>query len=750
MGIFSSSYVTSVNTSVSRAVEDKQLPQTVKGATIEAIFKDGNIPNYIVMSFLEGIAIKTERMYAYAKTDYPTGLPSKSVIYAAASEEKLLSVLSSILGNISVDYTNLGAMNLLHTAWIAVTNTHGHNSTTNELTALTAVKGFKVYLKDLVPIVKDSTVAELNNGSLDSWGANAKSGTTPERIGVSENLRGFTPLLVDPSATEDYVKMVYVWEKVTSTTFNGVTTETKEIKEESLNIVVQVPLTPADHLQVRYLKDGTYNYYTYVIGSGTPTLDAIYSPTPYNGEGSYFPNIYFRRGGASMSKQEGSADYKASVRMGKLLGMDYEAILKGVDENPDASKVEQAFLTMATPAISTKSVQAAYLFDFFNDAYIKAGGRNLSRAAAYAKTSPISIVIQDKYFKCALGFGGIYRETRGGVLGKIGTCKSELGNLKTSVDITRQQGNYLDGATVTETIFVDTPVHYYRKQITESHYQEVQVIDLSMSYDIKNGYATVGTKDDPILLVPIDYAIARKYSLSDRENLYASSLHFVFNAYQEQEVQWYQQGWFSNLLIIIAIVYTVITFDANGGFELIALALAGSEMAVQYLVMMAIEAILYSQVVSAIASAILSVVGVELAFFIAIAAVIYSGYEVYSNGGIKGAPFAEKLLFVSNTLTTGISKKIQLAYNDLRSEYANFEAYAKEKTEELEKLTSLLDQSTLLSPFIIFGEKPGDYFNRTIHTGNIGVMSVAAIGSYVDAALTLPSFADSTEQFLQG
>lgn len=747
MGLFSSEYRTSVSTSVSRAVEDKQLPQTLKGAVIQATLKEGNVTDYITASLIDGLVIKTDRMYYYAKKSYPTGLPSKSAIYAAASEKALIAALRPILGEVSIDYANYGPLNLLHTAWVAVVNTYKHNSSTNELLALSATKGFKVYLKDLIPVVQEATLEELGNGSLDFWGISANSGFTHRRVPTTDNIRGFTPLLVDPAATSDYVKMVYTWEKVTITKTVDKTvtyeTESREIMEESLIIPFPDFVLANEYIQVRYSGgDGLFNYFTYAMRTGRPSLDLIYAPTPYEGVGSYFPNIFFRRGGGSMSTVKDSEDYKASIKMMKYLGMDYEAILKTIDSNPDASKVEQAFMTMATPAKTDKPLQARYLFDFFNDAYTQAGGKLITQSTAYFKLSPVSIVIQDKYSKCALGFSGIHREVKGGVIGKVGFCTTELGGFSRVETVTQPVGN--EGGTQQVEVTVETPVHYYRKQIAERSYYEVQVLDLSMSYFIKNGYSTVGTKEDPILLVPIDYKLVKEYSLLDRETLYASSMHYVFNAYQEQEVQWYQTGVFQTLLTIAAVVWTVYSMGSDGG-QMLSLALAGSSWAAQQLIMMAIEAILTNYLVGVVASLIIKAVGIELAFFIAIAAIVYGGYKIAEAGGVKGAPFAEKLLFAANSLTSGISKQIKLAYNDLRSEYASFEAYAKEKAEELEKANDLLSSSTLLSPFVIFGEKPGDYYNRTVHMGNVGVLSVAAIGSYCDTALALPTFADSTE-----
>ena len=61
----------------------------------------------------------------------------------------------------------------------------------------------------------------------------------------------------------------------------------------------------------------------------------------------------------------------------------------------------------------------------------------------------------------------------------------------------------------------------------------------------------------------------------------------------------------------------------------------------------------------------------------------------------------------------------------------------------LESAQDLLEPSQLLHPFIIFGESPNDFYNRTVHSGNIGTMAISSITNYVDLSLTLPKFSET-------
>jgi hypothetical protein len=48
----------------------------------------------------------------------------------------------------------------------------------------------------------------------------------------------------------------------------------------------------------------------------------------------------------------------------------------------------------------------------------------------------------------------------------------------------------------------------------------------------------------------------------------------------------------------------------------------------------------------------------------------------------------------------------------------------------------------------VFGETPDEFYNRTIHAGNIGILSVDAVSNYVEMQLRLPDI--STIKQFQG
>jgi len=143
-------------------------------------------------------------------------------------------------------------------------------------------------------------------------------------------------------------------------------------------------------------------------------------------------------------------------------------------------------------------------------------------------------------------------------------------------------------------------------------------------------------------------------------------------------------------------------------------------------------------------------VGGDLAILIAIASMVYAAYDIHSAGSLRGAPGAQQLLQLSNGLTKAVSANLQDNMRDLLAEYQSFNLFKDEATKQLEAANKLLEHNNWLNPFVIFGEKPDDYYNRTVHSGNTGVAAISAISSYVDIALTLPKLDQTTGELKYG
>lgn len=732
---FKSKIKTTVSTSVVRVLEDKLIGSSAKTGAIKGIFNGGDqLVEYILEELTSSIGVRAERMYKYGKDRYIHGLPNSYYLSTTKGKTIVQGILEQIEGrSVVIDYYNYGSLNNYHYGWLTLVNSYGYDHVSNELAVLSAIKGNTVYLVDMQIVVTEATMEEINSGALDQWGPPATSGYLPGFRGYNRGAK--STFIVDPMAGRDYLRVSYGW----SLWIDGGAYET-----------VDIPMSTLDpnlgYFQVKYhYNNGTkdvYKYWTYDDGTGTyPTLDAVFSPE-YSALGSYFPFAYFRLQKHSTISDKTTQDYKSSKKLLKYLDMDYDQVAESINSNPNIADVESAVMMMAVPANTTNPVETLYLFDFFSNVFTK------TRDVGYAKTPQmarieytlhnkvapeISIVIQDSAYKIAVGFTGIYKRILAGTVCAVGSAVGGHG-----ADTVIREGNRLGlGAADTPQSYVwsvDIPYHYYRKQVTPSVYEEVVVYDLNISYFVEGGFVSTVEGLDKNLLIPLDKAITEHYNVSDRELLYSRSLHYVLTSKIETKVAWYQQGSFKAVMFFVAVA--MIAFGDIGNSSFI-LALAAAETALAVLIIL-VQYIVIMLLVKLVMKLFIKLVGVEFAMVLAIVLLLVGIYDAYTFGGIQGAPWAADLLSMSNSLMSGVSDSYKDALKLLEDSADSFGIYAKGQTEILENAQKLLEGNNLLSPFTVFGENPDDYYNRTVHSGNVGMLGISAITNYVDIALTLP------------
>lgn len=754
MGLFGSSTKTTVGTSVSRVIPDDQLPDAVlDGMTHYLVSNSNQFTEEMMESLLASIGTRANRMYNYGKDGYVYGLPSGSVHSSFAGKQATQAVLASQTGSaVSIAYYHFGPLNNLHIGWKVLTEQYGYDYVTNKIGSL-STPTVPVYLKDMQVIVTNATLEEAANGSLDQWGVPASAGPTPEKkyqtVAAASSV-GTTPFAVDPAAANDYILVKTCWEEQVPVT-PGSTVTSPVVRFGQIII----PLTGYDFLadwhMAKYVDHNNHvGYFVYQNGQGNhPELDAIFD-TAYSNTGHFFPWVYFRYNKTSMGVDKTSQDYLSSKKLVKTLNMDYQDLIESIHQNPDIDDVEQAMMTMAVPADTDKPIELRYLFDFFTGLYAQAQGQpNTSNndhdygimGKLLAQTSGLnrsSIIIQDKRFKMALNWQNMVKRRVAGSIGPVGTYKGGANSVPSNVSVPSLGGGAVTWDTTSKR-------HWYQHQVTDGVYDEIQIFELKLTYYIFEQYTTTGDEDDEILLIPIDISIAKSYTIPEREVLYARSLHYVFNSRVVTKLKWYQTGAFQILLVVVAIVITVMSYGSS--WQTIGAALAAGSIPLSVVVIAMIQELVKYLIVSLALKLFVKVVGIKFAFIVAIVAAVTGSYQAIEAGSIEGAPWAKEMLAVTSGLTKAIGKGIEAEYQDLLGQQTDFEKYIKEQTKLLDDTKDLLNHNEWLAPLVIFGEKPDDFYQRTVHSGNIGVYGLDAITSYVDVALTLPTLTDTLNTF---
>jgi hypothetical protein len=756
---FKSEEVTRVATSVSRVIEDSLVPDSVKTGLIKSVLQEnnGNVSDFVLDELAQGIGVRAERLYRYAEDHYVWGMPSGEVYSSTQGRVDVEQTIEQQIEHqqVSIDYSHYGTANALHIGWTKLLAEHGYDVATNKLGVLSTAKGKDVYLKDMVVVVPTGQLSTTLPGRLARWGIAACAGYAPSRPAGGGLLAGLTPsspINTSDAATEVHLLVTAEWKLdiPMSTPLNDPIWLDPYGRETFTISLSDYDLT-ANYFHAKYEVNGQTKYWMYKIYSGTyPRLDSVYVEKPAV-NGAYFPFTYFRFNKASTNEDPLGETYKTSKKMVKFIGMDFDTVADAINANPSIGDVEQAIMVFGVPSVSTNPEENRYLFDYFDAQHAAVDGpvlmaesavtESLNNNAGFATWSgdASTTVIQDQRFKMTLGNNGIFKHLVAGSIGEIDSYTSSYDTYTYTERIDSPDTE----TTPSYTYEYVVKLHRYRHQISKGVYEEILVRDLKMTYFIWGGYNTTGDGTSDILLVPIDRTITERYSLKAREVLYSRSLHLVFNSRATYEVKWYQQEWFRIALIVVAIILTVIDMGSDGGSWISgALGLTGTAAIVATVIFQIAVALVLPHVFRLFVKTF----GQEAAEAFAIAAIIYGCYTLTTQG-MAALPTAAEMLQMSTGLEGAV---LEAKFADLQTDYAGLQEYERQQSALLEKANELLEKQTVLNPFVIFGEKPEDFYNRTIHTGNIGVLGINAVSSYVDIALTLPKIYDTLGEPING
>jgi archaellum component FlaF (FlaF/FlaG flagellin family) len=744
---------TYVGTSIARVMEDDMLPNSIKLGLTEALHGNGDIVDHVMENMVNSIAFKAEKLYRFAEDgNYIHGLPSGQYALPGDSITGIVkAVLDTLHGQaVTLSYAHHGPANLLHIGWEKLFSDYSYNPITNKMPQALglyvddpqapAMVISDYWLWDMVPVIPSTMVDTVEPLTLVQWGTSPKAGKSFSRPEYSPAMAltiGHSNPGVDPFGINEGVRVSFEVDTTTG------------IKTQHFFIPITGYDNNADYVHARYTLGTTVYYWTYKIGTGTySTLDALFDKAPQS-NGKFFPFIYFRHQKVSEISNPTSESYLDGKKMAKILNIGYDQIAEGIDANPDIGDIEQAMIAFVVPANSQDPNDQRYLWDFFNNLFLAQTPDLRFRSEAIADLQsilrggidilPPRIVIQDQRFKMSLVNRGIYKFKKAGKLGPVGTHTSSRTEISYET-IYSLITTYLDD-------YIITPItyHSFRRQITESIYEEIQVVELYTEFHILNDKTAIGDDDDPILIVPLDHSITEHYSTRERELLYSRSLHYIFNSVVTIKLKWYQTGFFKFVMIVIALVCAYYGM-AEVSAQIFAAVTTGA-----YLVAMSLifTLVLQAIILQAVFKFFVKKLGTKFAFILAIIAAVASMYIGVQAGSLQGTPWANELLMVSSGLTQAIDAQVKVDIGELIGQMSEFEKYTEEQLKLIDSAKDLLDQNHQLSPFVIFGEKPEDFYNRTIHSGNIGVVSIDALSSFVDSKLTLPTL-DQTAGWKMG
>lgn len=740
MGLFSSSTKTYVGTTISRVIEDKKfVPSTLSG-TIKAIFAKppGSIPEYVMEDLINSIGLTHKRYYKFGRDNYLYGLPVGKGISSNFGAELVKPILEQQEGqSIGIVYNFFGPYNYIHQAIWVLDNLYQYNYQTREIPAMTAAKGYGCYLTGITLEMSQATYDSLAPDSL---------------ISRLSTLIAIEPVIAFPDsnrkirATYSYYYMTPIQENEGGS-FGGRVDDYVTVDDIRDNNYDRNALW--FHTAYKYANQAQWKFWAYHIGSGTHyTLDHALDIPPQVG-GTYMPWVYFRYAKVRGNEDKSTTWYKQSKKLMKKISMDYDAVCDAIHQNPDIGDVEQAMMWWAVEADSADQQDREYLYKYFDKRFNEMGGQpydlthaDLTPNMVASLVNDAAMVIQDYRFKMALSHRGMFRRVYQGTVGPVGFYHS--GELLLGVEYVATQSS--EGGDVSYITSAPLPSHYYRKQISEGWYEEILILGMEMKYFIYGDYNTTGDGDDDdtrtdLLQIPVDIELVKEMSLLQKEKFFSRTMQFIFNSRVTVKIKWYQSTFFSFLIIVVAFAIMVYT----GQFEAMdaAITAMASLTGTQLITAIAVTGLQYIAVSVAL-KLFIKVVGVKIAFLVAIIAMAAGVAVNIDPNGIGASikemlPNATDLLKVGQNLGRAVTAEMQGDLTGMQKEMQSLQSEAQRLDKELRAAADEFYQNSNLAQFINPYEPPEDFFNRTVHTGNIGMISIDAVGNYVERALSLPS-----------
>jgi hypothetical protein len=163
-----------------------------------------------------------------------------------------------------------------------------------------------------------------------------------------------------------------------------------------------------------------------------------------------------------------------------------------------------------------------------------------------------------------------------------------------------------------------------------------------------------------------------------------------------------------------------------------------------------ISGIALSYIIKGVIAILTPLIGAKAATALTLVAVIaitlYTGYGDAKS--LADLPWAEVLLKTSASVIDTASSVMQVENKEellkLTAEITGFALYSDMVNKELKKGLDLLDSSidnllySTVNSVLLVKETPDDFYQRTIHQGNVGMLGISAVSDYTQNKLVLP------------
>ncbi len=746
----------------------KSNPKAVSDSVLYAILSGKSIARSLLSDSLNGMASKVDRMMSYAQEHYTLGLPTEShSSIVILDDEALATIIATDVSadhGVLVDYNTISPLVPYYAVLPFLTEIRDWDMQNNII---------QVYPPGVVfPPCPDPSKTTTCTVAVDNIVLNDSSNVAVISYTVTCSYIG-TVRVPDPTGE---VRSGFIYERAKITYSTVVVTEEYSIPSDFQ--------FGSDYCIARYylldsegVRSTTADWWLYRIDSDV--YPGLNKQANIVDESDLLPVVPLRYNNQDMTRTEvqDTELYLTSKELLKKVKINIDDVATSLNDNAGVGDIDHAYIMYGIDLQTESNACISHLTEFFdyladistvnmlqNMADALTGVATIrdsysfnKQAAAVSKGGVkaslleygLDMAITYSYIRSDIVVGNIGTEA-GEDPAKIGAAKKEILRQAASEDNVKTTG--FNGNTLSTW---DNSTLKLKVQITDTTYKQVTVKGLVHANNVYPGASIITTltevfdnPDEHNLIIPVHYKIALKTKATERNALYADSLIIVMNSVELSVDPWYATLGFR---FIIGAVSLVVTVGWSGPAWGTAINKA-IEQGVQAVFMKVLESVIGAMVIGYAFDWIAEQIGPELMAIIG-AVVAIAAVSMNLSGSMsflgQSLPTSETLMSLSMSMLSSAKTEIGRLIDDISAQYTEFLVDAEAKTEKLEEAKKLLESPNLLSFSLLDAQtnrlqphpcsgSPEEFYDLTIHTGNIGTLTLDAISTYFDVALLLP------------
>jgi len=661
--------VIGVDVVTTKVIQDKNM---YKNMITRATLSHQKAPDTSIISNWVASTKQMETSYrgvqAYGEKVYYKGLPSTSVKTAYIPTSAIEPTISTDVGQ-TVVCTEAVSLAPTKDAWVqySLQGSHGYKPGYNTLTLnglgyhidyveynyTTALYDVRCYTVEEVT-TKTTTTTTVTVTAIDATTDNENT-TITERTEITGTLSGYYS---DVTVTLSNVNIVVATGASTNST-NSVVVNVVDPVGTSPAVITVPTFVPVTHIVAKYYVTASADWYWWIYELGTNVYPAVENAPSVSGQMKFMSIVPIRTNKVSITSDKTSTAYKDTKALLKLLAMNVDDVVAGIEQSPDIASVQDVFVQMSVNLNDSTEVIDKLVYTTFSELYEHSGLITSDGVRGYA-------AINEAPYNLSLTWAGMYKNVVNGSIGAVGTYQKTTNTVRTE-DQFDNTGVLVGTTTYTQLVL--------RKQTTPGYYVEYIMEDLVATTMIDalaadgNGGVLTSTKIQGIasgIEIPLAFFVVNQLNTKELADLFPDVLKISIYAASTAVIPWYQTKEFGVALQIIAVIVTIVVTIFTVGF--------GSGIGV--LLEAIIEALIVNFVIGAIVGIVLQALLKMVddpylkALLVTIAVVIIA---YFGGAGLDS-------VFSANTVTLLVTNYANIAADafdkkrmDLKNEYGKLE-----------------------------------------------------------------------------